>query len=507
MEKQLFEHDYNTLTTVQMRKKYKLGYYSIENLRREYGIKKKPGAQVKYENLPTKESLQKAYSFGVTQSDLSKIFNIPRHKIKQLLNKYDIEIKTIQQACSEKFRNKVPETPSREILYKLHIVQNKSISDLRQIYNIGQETAYSWLKQRNIKPITLSQATKIAKTKQFKHLQFEKNVLERYNGRKLHYDEIAKELNCSPGHIHRLFDKYEIKSKAPLRFSSKMERELFELCQRLRPDVTWLSGDRKLIYPYELDIVSPELNLAIEYGGIYWHSQISGNKDKNYHKMKMELCRGIGIDLITIFDTDNIDIVKQNLMHRLGKSTKIGARKCTITKMNSSNAKKFHETFHLSKYVGSSEHYGLTYRNELLQVMSFSRSRFNKQFELECTRNTIKSGTAVVGGTSRLIKHIGNRSLITYSDLRFGQGKSYELSGMIRQKDSAPNFWYFHPANYSKLYSRINFQKHKLEKMEIYDKNMTGWEIMKANGWDRIFDCGNGVYTKKRGKQLNASLF
>ena len=45
--------------------------------------------------------------------------------------------------------------------------------------------------------------------------------------------------------------------------------------------------------------------------------------------------------------------------------------------------------------------------------------------------------------------------------------------------------------------SRIQFQKHKLkDKLETFDPNITEWENMKANGYDRIWDCGNMVFEK-----------
>jgi len=44
---------------------------------------------------------------------------------------------------------------------------------------------------------------------------------------------------------------------------------------------TVISRDRKIVSPYELDIVIPLKKLAIEYCGLYWHSEKS-NKDRSY---------------------------------------------------------------------------------------------------------------------------------------------------------------------------------------------------------------------------------
>lgn len=56
-----------------------------------------------------------------------------------------------------------------------------------------------------------------------------------------------------------------------------------------------IEHDRTIIKPLELDIYLPEYKIAIEFNGLYYHSQISGNKDSNYHLNKTNLCQSQGI--------------------------------------------------------------------------------------------------------------------------------------------------------------------------------------------------------------------
>ena len=51
--------------------------------------------------------------------------------------------------------------------------------------------------------------------------------------------------------------------------TSKSEKELADFCKQYYPNL--IENDRQLIKPYELDIVIPELKLAIEFNGDYWH--------------------------------------------------------------------------------------------------------------------------------------------------------------------------------------------------------------------------------------------
>ena len=64
----------------------------------------------------------------------------------------------------------------------------------------------------------------------------------------------------------------------------------------------------------ELDIYLPKLKLAIEFNGLYWHS----NKfiDKNYHLNKLNIAENNNIHLIQIFEDEwdnNKDFIKKIL--------------------------------------------------------------------------------------------------------------------------------------------------------------------------------------------------
>ena len=68
--------------------------------------------------------------------------------------------------------------------------------------------------------------------------------------------------------------------------TSKKEQELVEFCRQFFNNL--IVKDRTLIKPYELDIVIPELHLAIEFNGIWYHSiearnhvWLSLNEDRN----------------------------------------------------------------------------------------------------------------------------------------------------------------------------------------------------------------------------------
>lgn len=95
---------------------------------------------------------------------------------------------------------------------------------------------------------------------------------------------------------------------------SKYETELYEYLKNHNINV--INSDKSMISPYELDILLPDYNLAIELNGLRWHSEQFG-KDSKYHKNKTELCKQKGIQLMHVFEDEwvNSSSVIKNLIH------------------------------------------------------------------------------------------------------------------------------------------------------------------------------------------------
>ncbi len=75
--------------------------------------------------------------------------------------------------------------------------------------------------------------------------------------------------------------------------------------QRLRDilrgmNVDFLTNDTELIGT-ELDIVIPSYRLAIEYNGLFWHSE-KGRRDFRTNYRKWKLCKDKGYELLTVWD-------------------------------------------------------------------------------------------------------------------------------------------------------------------------------------------------------------
>ena len=274
---------------------------------------------------------------------------------------------------------------------------------------------------------------------------------------------------------------------------SNIEREISLWIKSL--NIKILENNKQIITPLELDIYIPSKNLAIEFNGLYWHSELMG-KDSNYHLNKTNLCQENGIQLLHIFEDEWIEkqnIIKSIIKSKLGLYDKtIHGRKCTMKKINSNDANSFYEENHIQGKCTSKINLGLFYKDELVSCLSFSKSRYNKKYDWEITRFANKLGYKVYGSFSKLWKHKPEGSIITYSDKRLFDGSVYRKF-LNELKSSDPSYWYL-DSNYNR-YNRTNFQKHKLkEKLGIFNSNLTEWENMQLNGYNRIWDCGNWIF-------------
>jgi len=250
----------------------------------------------------------------------------------------------------------------------------------------------------------------------------------------------------------------------------------------------------------EVDIYIPKYNIAIEFNGNYWHSETKG-KDKFYHINKTLKCLQQDINLVHIFEDEWLnqqDIIQSMLLNRVYKQlNKIGARKLRIIKMENNVAKPFYNNNHLQGYINGT-HYALVDDDYIYAAATVGKPRFNNNYDLELYRFCTAKYWSVMGGLSKLIKHIlsihKSKSIITYADLRFGIGKGYNSIGFSFIGCTNPGYYYL--KNYIQRFNRVQFQKHKLSsKLKFFDAQLTEWENMQLNGYNRIWDCGNAIYT------------
>lgn len=284
---------------------------------------------------------------------------------------------------------------------------------------------------------------------------------------------------------------------------SRVEQELAQYISSLGLEI--IRNDRQQLGGKELDIYVPDKHVAIEYNGSYWHSDVY--KDKNYHLFKTATCAKNFIDLIHIFEYEWMNPEKQSKLKELLKAKFnidqkiIYARDTKVQYVKDlAQLKEFLEKYHLQGYVQSQEALGLYYNDELLEVMTFGKPRFNKRYDIELLRLCTKHGYKVVGGAAKLLTHYATQhkgqKLITYCDLSKFTGRVYEQLGMKQIQITSPNYVYVKEINDAfEVKTRYQCQKHKLVKAGLEQYGSTEYEIMTNLGYMRVYDCGNVVYS------------
>jgi hypothetical protein len=266
-------------------------------------------------------------------------------------------------------------------------------------------------------------------------------------------------------------------------------------------------NNKKLIAPLELDIVvkkDENTIIAFEYCGAIWHSTKYKSNEK-YHQEKRDICDAKNIRLITMFDDewlDKQDICKSRIRNILGVvSTKIAARKCDIQKIGNDVALSFCDKNHIQGKGKANHSYGLFYDTSLVSVMTFSTPSLakggdKKDYDWELNRFCSQLDTVVIGGASRLFaafrSEFPNDCIVSFCDLRWGDGTVYEKLGFILLYRTDPNYYYVGKFTDWKRKHRFGFTKQNLiEMFQETDTTLTEKEIAEKNGLFRMYDCGH----------------
>ncbi len=263
-----------------------------------------------------------------------------------------------------------------------------------------------------------------------------------------------------------------------------------------------VKNQRKLI-SNELDIYLPDLKLAFEFNGLYWHSDLY--KSRNYHLNKTKECELNNVQLIHIWEDDwryKRDIIKSIIINKLGKSISIYARKTKVKVVTDNNlVRDFLKENHLQGFVGSSVKLGLFYNDELVSIMTFGKLRKSlgqksKTGTYELLRFCSKLNYSVVGGASKLLEYFNNNyqpiELISYSDSSRSSGDLYEKMGFKLSHETVSNYYWVVDGIRK---HRFNYRKDKLIK-DGQDSNKTETEIMYEKGYYRVFDSGSKKWIK-----------
>ena len=283
-------------------------------------------------------------------------------------------------------------------------------------------------------------------------------------------------------------------------------------------------NNRNIIKPLEIDFLIPNYNFGIEVNGLTWHSfgKSSHSSLNNYHKLdrnkhlnKTIEMEKLGYQLFHIRE-DHLknqikkEIWKSILLNKCNISYKIHARKLQVVQLPHEFIKDFLTNNHLQGSCVSSINLGLQDPKSgiIYSIMTFGKSRFNKNIEYELLRFCNAKFHSIRGAASKLLKHFERtykpQSLISYANRDWSQGNLYKRLGFEFIGSTKPNFIYYYP-NTNTILNRLSVQKHLLPDLlkNKFDNKLTAQENLILNGYRIYYDTGNLIYHKYYKKEYN----
>ena len=285
---------------------------------------------------------------------------------------------------------------------------------------------------------------------------------------------------------------------------SASEVEILNYVKQLLPGDDVISSDRELVSPYEVDIYIPSKNFAIEFNGVYWHSENAG-KDRLYHLKKQQMCRKKNVELFTVWEDDyreNAELIHSMLAHKLGASAQRGiyARDTIFSVLTAAEGVTFMDANHLQKSHSASRYYGLRTLSDgkIVAVMGIKRSK--KRHQIEIAR--FAASAPVPGGFSKLLTNIlrlerysSVEKIVSYSHNDHSWGEVYQKNGFTRVHDGTPG--YFYVVN-GRREHRLNYSPKRFKERDdlLFEEGMSERELAAFNGLNRIWDCGSARWEK-----------
>jgi len=196
-----------------------------------------------------------------------------------------------------------------------------------------------------------------------------------------------------------------------------------------------IENSRHIIAPKELDIWIPNLNLAIEYNGEYWHS----NK-KVKHLLKWQLALAKGIELIQIWDFEwknKRGIIESIIRKKLGLCPIVESTSASIIDermaMDFLQANDIYEP-----RIGTCV--GLYHNDELVHISSFIDSNEFAEWELA---NACDKRDIIVSSSIDIATAFFGKSVVYYCDQRLMniEPNSYDEIGMLPPNKEGDSIW------------------------------------------------------------------
>lgn len=456
--------------------------YVISNYALKYNLKKESQEDVLQRILAnySKVEIQNLYK-ELSYAELAQHLGVTQDVLARILKEYKLGKRSLV--------SNLKETCPREVLEDLYIKQNLPFSEVVKILNTKGQNVRKLIRQYGL-----------VKDRSLVQKNIDKTWQEKYGTTNLNLvPEIMekREQTCLKKYGAKCY-LISQQCQSEFRNNSKPNREFAKLLKA-----------RGIEFEREFPIANNSFdfkigNILLEINPYGTHNSTWGlfgkpGKDSKYHFEKSQLAEQNGYRCIHVWDWDDRDKILMLLQPR----TSLYARKLQLKEISQLEANRFLKQFHMQN--GSREQkvcLGLFREQELIEVMTFGKPRFNKNYEWELIRLCTRPGFRVVGGAEKLLKHFKDlknpKSLISYCDKSKFSGEVYTRLGFTLKSSGLPSkHWYNTKTGVHVTDNGLRmkgFDKLFGEVYGTYGKGTSNDELMRQHDFVEIWDAGQAVY-------------
>ena len=483
-----------------------LFYSQIKQIVKDrYGVENV--SQIKEVREKVKETISEKY--GV--DNISKNEEIKKMKKQKALEKYGVECVLSNNEIKEKIKKTNLKRYGFENVNQSPIIREKSKeTNLKKYgteYVSQSEIVKNKIKETNLKIYGVPYASQNEKVK----MKIAKTNMERYGcsssfGSPIFKEEIKK--TC----LSKYGVPYACMTEKCRRANGNATSKINQNFSKKLRDNNIKNKLEKPINKYSYDIEILNKNILIELNPTYTHnttygSEFRGHKkkplEKEYHFNKTLNAINNGYRCIHIWDWDN----KDKIINLLKNKRKIYARNCSYRKISEEECRAFLEKNHLQGNCrGQKVMIGLFFDNKLVEVMTFGKPRYNKNYEWELLRLCSDFEYTIIGGASRLFKHFlidySPNSIISYCDNSKFDGNIYKSLGFIQDNYGKPSRHWYNQKTKQHITDNLLRQRGYDQLFKTnFGKGTSNENLMIESGFVEIYDCGQSTYIWQKNKK------
>ena len=471
LERYGVEHSLQSAQVREKVKKTNLERYGVENVTQSPIIQEKT----------KKTNLEK---YGVEYAAQSK--EVQEKMEKTMMERYGVK----HPAQSKEFLEKMQETTMERYGVKNASsspeIKEKRKQTFLERYGVDSVCRIEELKEKNHEKMKETNLKKYGVEYPVQHSEFfekmKKTTFERYGTEYICQHELCLKKSKRISNVNKKFQKFLS--------SNNISSELEFVIEKVGYDLK--VGD----FLIEID---PYYTHNITKGPYFGGSKRKEPISEDYHAEKTKFAKEHGYNCIHIFDWDD----PNKIVNLLQPKERIYARECEVKEIDKKVAKEFLESYHLQGSTrGVKFACGLFYKGELVEVMTFGKPRYNKNYEYELLRLCTKPTVSVIGGASKILnffeEQVKPSSLISYCDLSKFNGEVYAKLGFELKEQTAPTKHWYHPKTKKHITDNLLRQRgfDQLHKTN-FGKGTSNEELMKEYGYVEIYDCGQLVFVKE----------